>query len=167
MTTDEYGVPLFIFGNHQPDFFPMLGRLIALASVVERDARTLAARLAPDAKALRRSQLEPVLTAICDKLARVPEADRAATGGYVEKVSKVGKRRNDYAHSLWPSLSPIYGANVVGWRQEPWSAELRVGKDLETMRDDVTYFSDVVTQWNDQIVHIYNRIRAVAQEPAR
>jgi hypothetical protein len=159
VSTDEYGVPFVIFGSHHEDFFPLLGRIVAISAVIERDVRTLAGKLVSDPAVLNGPSIKKVIGALRDGLERVDNTDdRRVVASYVSDADSAFERRNDYVHGLWPSVSLGRGSAVVGWRQEPWKGELVLDVNLTEMRDDAKRYAELAMRWNDEVIYICNRL---------
>lgn len=153
---DEFGVALEIFGVHDPDFFPLLGRLVALAAVTEYDVRTLACKLvASEACHASKGRTTDVLKAMRSALGSIRGQEaRRDVDAYLREIAEFQPRRDAYVHGLWPAVSLEAPAQVVGWRLKPDMPDLPLGKDLSQLREDVKKGSELVVRWNRQIIHL-------------
>ncbi len=155
---DEYGVALIIFGNHMPDFFPLLGRVVALSSVVEYEVRATASRIVPpDICDVWSSRLSEVTSATHSQL--VCNGTRnglTAVDAFVQEATEFADRRAIYAHSLIPSVSLQSPAQPTAWRTKPGTQDLELGSDLEVLRADVRRGSELVERWNHSLLSILN-----------
>ncbi|TAM66472.1 MAG: hypothetical protein EPN48_15475 [Microbacteriaceae bacterium] len=158
---DEYGVPTEIFGVHDPDFFPLLGRVIALSSVNERNMRELARKLViPERCNIATTRTSEVLKEAKKGLGAISnEADRKLVSEYLNNVESCLSKRDAYAHSLWPAISLQHGTRVVGWRIKPGTSDLHLGDDFAELRQDVLRFSELVMRWNLKIHLVTDQLR--------
>ena len=158
---DEYGVPIVIFGVHHPDFFPLLGRAIALSSVIERDVITLARKLVVlercNVATSRRSEVLKAAKSGLDAISNV--VDRKQVANYLSDVESGLITRDAYAHGLFPASSLEHGKQVVGWRTKPGAPDLEFGEDLIELREDVLRFSELVMRWNNKILPMVSQLQ--------
>jgi len=165
MNTDQYGVPLVIFGPHSEDFFPLLGRAVALWSIIENNVRMLTHRL-PISQELKTKPISAILKHAKNGVSKLEQDSfRHTLLAYLNSVCEAAEKRNAYAHSLWPAVSMGY-PEVRGWKPEPWKETVELGSDLEELRNDVKTFADLVMSWNDEIIHIYNRLPVIERVEA-
>lgn len=130
--TDEYSLPDLLFGPLPDWFFPAVGRVVAVSSLLEHKAQVLAETLMN----VPQDTLTMKPPAEMWKLARkaANQVDSANTALGVAPVSKdvesffgqvldLLERRNGVVHGIWPAQA---GAEQFGWRPR------RLGRDVET-----------------------------------
>lgn len=158
---DEYGVPTVIFGVHHPDFFPLLGRVIALSSVIELNVTTLARKLvSPERCNVVTAKREKILKAVKNGLDAISDTvNRTEVIKYLDDVEPSLSRRDAYAHGLFPAVSLEHGMRVTGWRTRPGTSDLQLGDDLVELREDVLTFSELVMRFSIRIHPLVSQLR--------
>ena len=163
---DEYGVALFIFGRHDQDFFPLLGRVIALASVIEYQSRTAASRiLTPADCSVWKDQFSKVSKLV---LKHIRESDTteelAQISEFTQDARVFADQRASYAHGLVPSVSLESPDQVTAWRSKPGTTHLGLGADLAVLRADVRRGSELVERWNNSVLPVINKLPVLQPE---
>jgi hypothetical protein len=148
VTLDAFGIPSNIMGRHDEAFFSMLGRIVALAAILEHKVLVFYQYLVG-----RRQDVFTELS-VANLIARAQEElhrlnaphDRQLAEEFLLEAKAVTKKRNAYVHNLWPAQS---GGRTFGWRMPPKknSKEAIITEGtLDEMRDDLgrlTAFLDV------------------------
>lgn len=156
---DEYGVALIIFGNHHPDFFPLLGRVVALASVLEYEARSTASRfLEKKTCNVWKDRFSAVTKQLLKQLGETSDSEELdSIVEFIQETECYANRRAIYAHALIPSASLAPSGEVTASRTKPDTTDLELGPNLEILRSDVKQGSSLVEQWNNSLLAILNR----------
>lgn len=146
-------MPTSIFGPHQDDFYPLLGRIIALGSVIDRQLRDLVNHyvIEPGKDVGNMSTYDVLKKAkqFCDDIEEEENKDEMLR--YLCAAQRATNRRNLYAHQLFPAVSIETGTEVSTWGTKKYSEELRLGENLEVMKEDVLIFSALIIHWRDTI----------------
>lgn len=168
-THDDYGVALFIFGSHSPDFFPLLGRAIALNSVIEYEVRATASRLLdPAVCSVWSASLSQVTKAAKRRLSDSGSTQALAPlGKFIQEADDFADRRAIYAHGLMPSASLESPRQASAWRTKPGAQDLALGDDLEVLRADVRRGSALVERWNHSLLAILNTLPLLQPESSQ
>ena len=126
-------------GRHDEDFFAMLGRIIALAAILEYKILVFYQYLVG-----RRQDMFTELT-VSNLIARAqndlhrlkaPEDHRLAQE-FLSEAKAVTQKRNAYVHNLWPAQSD---GRTFGWRMPPKKnakEPVITRGTLDEMRDDL------------------------------
>jgi hypothetical protein len=135
---DEFGVPLNLMGPHPEHFFSVLGRIVALAAVLENKLlvfyQYLVGRRQDEYTELSVSRL--IVNAL-QELHRLPPADGALAKEWLLEAKAITAKRNDYVHNLWPAQGD---GKLFGWRvpkKKNAAAPITTEGTLEEMRDDL------------------------------
>jgi hypothetical protein len=111
---DLFGVPLNIMGRHPEDFFSILGRIVALAAVLENKIlvfyQYLVGRRQDEYTELSVGQL---ITNALRELHRLPPADGDRAKQWLLEAEAIVAKRNAYVHNMWPAQGD---GRLFGWR---------------------------------------------------
>ena len=136
--TDGFGVPLRIMGRHPEDFFSILGRIVALAAVLENKIlvfyQYLVGRRQDEYTELSVGQLT---ANALQELHRLPPADGDRAKQWLLEAKAMTAKRNDYVHNLWPAQGD---GRLFGWRvpkRRNAMGAITTEGTLEEMRDDL------------------------------
>lgn len=170
---DDYGVPTVIFGGHHQDFFPLLGRVIALASVIDKNLRYFVNNYGPAGTGEESNESAGNILKKAKQLCEDIEDEETKEEilRYLSGAKDAIDRRNLYAHNLWPAFTCESGTEVVGWGKKKYSADHKLGEDLEELRKDVLVSSELIIRWINQIqplaVNLFTQSKViVANSPA-
>lgn len=125
-------------GRHPEDFFSILGRIVALAAVLENKIlvfyQYLVGRRQDEHSHLSVGQLT---ANALQELHRLTPADGDLAKGWLLEAQAMNAKRNDYVHNMWPGKG---NGRLFGWRlpkkknaTEPITTE----GTLEEMRVDL------------------------------
>jgi hypothetical protein len=139
VTSDQLGVPSNIMGRHNEEFFSMLGRIVALAAILEYKILVFYQYLVG-----RRLDVFTEL-AVAKLIARAQEdqhrlnasEDYQLAEEFLLEAKAVTQKRNAYVHNLWPAQS---GGPTFGWRMPPKKnakEPIITEGTLDEMRDDL------------------------------
>jgi len=102
--TDDFGVPLNIMGRHPEDFFSILGRIVALAAILENKIlvfyQYLVGRRQDDHTELAVRRL---IANALQELHRLPPAEGDLATEWLLEAKEITAKRNDYVHNMWPA----------------------------------------------------------------
>lgn len=102
--TDDFGVPLNIMGRHPEDFFSILGRIVALAAILENKIlvfyQYLVGRRQDDHTELAVGRL---IANALQELHRLPPAEGDLAKEWLLEEKEITAKRNDYVHNMWPA----------------------------------------------------------------
>jgi hypothetical protein len=137
--SDQFGVPSNIMGRHDEEFFSMLGRIVALAAILEYKVlvfyQYLVGRRQDVFTELTVSKLIAAAQAELHRL-NAPE-DHQLAQEFLLEARAVTHKRNSYVHNLWPAQS---GRRMFGWRMPPKknaTEPIITEGTLDEMRDDL------------------------------
>ena len=135
---DEFGVPVNIMGRHPEDFFSILGRIVALAAVLENKIlgfyQYLVGRRQDAYTELSVGQL---IADALQELHRLPPNDADLARDWLLEAKAVTRKRNDYVHNLWPAQGD---GRLFGWRmprKKNATESITTEGTLEEMRADL------------------------------
>jgi hypothetical protein len=137
-TPDRFGVPPNIMGRHPEDFFSILGRIVALAAVLENKVLVFYQHLV-GGRQDEHSELGvgQLVTNGLQELHRLPPADRDLAKEWLLEAQVMTAKRNDYVHNMWPAQ----GDNrLFGWRmpkKRNATEPVKTEGTLEEMRVDL------------------------------
>jgi hypothetical protein len=147
VTVDDYGVPSNLMGTHHEDFFPLLGRIVALSARLENHVLVIYQSLVgatqneytnvPVGKLLERCRKE------LHRFDGRP-SDRQLVEAFLTKAEAIVERRNHYVHNLWPAQPE---GRLFGWRppREKGAQEaIIVEATLPEMRSDLASLVDLL-----------------------
>lgn len=157
--TDEYRLPDQLFGPLPDWFFPAVGRVVAVSSLLENKAQVLTEDLAN----VPQDTLTMTTPAEMRKIARkaAHQVDSANSALEVAPISKdvesffgqvldLLERRNSVVHGIWPAQA---GEEQFGWRPR------RPGRDVKTritadntcadMTDIISRAAHLIQSWNN------------------
>lgn len=153
-TVDEFGMPSNILGPHPEEFFQMLGRIVALSSVLESNLRAFCEYLegVPQG-ALVGTRFKELIKDGRSALTRIAAPDdRALADDFLTRGEAAVLRRHIYAHSLWPAQGD---GRLFGWkyaRNKKGSPidETKPDHTLGNMREELAEFVDLcdVPYWH-------------------
>jgi hypothetical protein len=136
--TDDFGVPLNIMGRHREEFFSILGRIVALAAILENKIlvfyQYLVGRRQDDHTELAVGRL---ITNALQELQRLLPAEGDLAKEWLLEAKKLTAKRNDYVHNMWPAQGD---GRLFGWRvpkKKNAPASITTEGTLEEMRDDL------------------------------
>ena len=136
--TDDFGVPLNIMGRHPEDFFSILGRIVALAAILENKIlvfyQYLVGRRQDDHTELAVGRL---IANALQELHRLPPAEGDLAKEWLLEAKEITAKRNDYVHNMWPAQGD---GRLFGWRvpkKKNAPASITTEGTLEEMRDDL------------------------------
>lgn len=137
-TLDRFGVPLNIMGRHPEDFFSILGRIVALAAVLENKIlvfyQYLIGRRQDEHTELSVGQLT---ANALQELHRLPPADGDLAKEWLLEAKAITAKRNDYVHNMWPAQGD---GRLFGWRvpkKRNATASITTEGTLDEMRVDL------------------------------
>ena len=137
--TDDFGVPLSIMGRHPEDFFSMLGRIVALAAVLENKTlvfyQYLVGRRQDEHTEL---SVGPLIANALQNLHRLPRGDSDLAKEWLLEAKAITAKRNDYVHNLWPAQGG--DGRLFGWRvpkRKNARESIATEGTLEEMRNDL------------------------------
>jgi len=137
-TPDRFGVPLNIMGRHPDDFFSILGRIVALAAVLENKIlvfyQYLVGRRQEDHTELGVGEL---IANALQELHRLPPADGDLAKEWLLEAKAIASKRNDYVHNMWPAQGD---GRLFGWRvpkKRNATAWITTEATLDEMRGDL------------------------------
>jgi hypothetical protein len=140
--TDTFGVPLNIMGRHPEDFFSILGRIVALAAVLENKIlvfyQYLVGRRQDEYTEMSVGQL---IGDALPELHRLPPADGDLAKEWLVEAKAITTKRNNYVHNLWPAQGD---GRLFGWRmpkKKNATESITTEGTLEEMRDDLNRLS--------------------------
>lgn len=143
---DRFGVPPNLMGRHPEEFFSILGRIVALAAILENKIlvfyQYLVGRRQDEHTGLFVGQL---IANALQQLHRLPPADRDLAEQFLLEAKAITDMRNDYVHNLWPAQGD---GSLFGWRavskKKAESASITTEGTLNEMRDDLMRLVDVL-----------------------
>jgi hypothetical protein len=147
VTVDDYGVPSNLMGTHHKDFFPLLGRIVALSASLENRVLVIYQSLVGAAQNEYTSVPVGKLLERCRKeLHRLDgrPGDRQLVEVFLTKAEAVVARRNHYVHNLWPAQPE---GRLFGWRppREKGAQEaITVEATLPEMRSDLASLTELL-----------------------
>jgi len=147
VTVDDYGVPSNLMGTHDKDFFPLLGRVVALSASLENHVLVIYQSLVGAAQNEYTNVPVAELVERCRKeLHRLDgrPSDRQLVEAFLAKAEAIVERRNHYVHNLWPAQP---GGRLFGWRppREKGAQEaITVEATLREMRSDLASLVDLL-----------------------
>src|SRR3954471_17170589 len=106
VTVDDYGVPSNLIGTHHKDFFPLLGRIVALSATLENHVLVIYQSLVGAAqKEYTNVPIGKLLERCRKELHRLDArpSDRQLVDAFLTKAEAIIERRNHYVHNLWPA----------------------------------------------------------------
>lgn len=113
-TPDRFGVPLNIMGRHPEEFFSILGRIVALAAVLENKTlvfyQYLVGRRQDEQTQLGTGQLT---AKALQELHRLAPAKSELAREWLLEAGAITAKRNDYVHNMWPAQGD---GRLFGWR---------------------------------------------------
>jgi hypothetical protein len=136
--TDDFGVPLSITGQHPEDFLSVLGRIVALAAILENGIlvfyQYLVGRRQDEHTELGAGQL---IAKALPELRRLPPAEGDLAKEWLLEAKAITAKRNNYVHNMWPAQRD---GRLFGWRvpkKKDAHASTTVEGTVEEMRDDL------------------------------
>lgn len=151
---DAFGMPENLLGPHAEEFFQILGRIVALAAVLEQRLLTLYELLARQAEARRQVRGAGEFIRLCRDLLKQFGAEEARPlHVYLDEATKCLTVRHGYVHSLWPAQA---GDEQFAWRANlrDLRAPITFTKTLGQMQSDLTVLIDLldVRRWNQLVL---------------
>lgn len=140
VTVDAFGVRSDLMGTHREDFFALLGRIVALAAILENHVLVIYQSLVGAAQNEYTNIPVGKLLARCRKeLHRLEDrpSDRQLVEIFLSEAEALVERRNNYVHSLWPAQP---GGRLFGWRpprEKATQEAITVEATLSEMRSDL------------------------------
>jgi hypothetical protein len=146
VTPDRFGVPPNLMGRHPEEFFSILGRIVALAAILENKIlvfyQYLVGRRQDEHTGLFVGQL---IANALQQLHRLPPADRELAEEFLLEAKAITDKRNDYVHNLWPAQGD---GRLFGWRavskKKAETASITTEGTLNEMRDDLMRLVDLL-----------------------
>lgn len=143
---DRFGVPPYLMGRHPEEFFSILGRIVALAAILENKIlvfyQYLVGRRQDEHTGLSVGQL---IANGLQQRHRLPPADRELAEEFLLEARAVIDKRNDYVHNLWPAQGD---GRLFGWRavskRKAETASITTEGTLSEMGDDLMRLVDLL-----------------------
>ena len=138
-TIDAFGVPSNLMGVHPEEFFSLLGRIVALAALVEHNVRIFYESVVGATQEESGQLSFKKLVGRCRTgLEVLPSAtDRELAGAFLSEAEMAVLERHRYAHSLWPAQGRD---DLFGWKRARGTSAIHVevkSTTLTEMRADV------------------------------
>ena len=139
VTSDQFGIPSNIMGQHDEDFFSILGRIVALAATLEYKILVFYQYIVGRRQdAFTELTVGQLIARAQKNLHRLtaPE-DRKLAEQFLLEAKAVAQKRNAYVHNLWPAQS---SGRTFGWRMPPTKnakEAITTEGTLDEMHDDL------------------------------
>jgi uncharacterized protein YbdZ (MbtH family) len=117
MEPDRWGVPSWMFGSVDEDFYGLVGRITMVATLLEDRLHVLFGALAGTEQDYLAGKPGTMLIAeCCNRLQRFPVQRRAEAAEFLGSARQALLQRHEVVHSLWPFTARD---EVHGWRYVP------------------------------------------------
>lgn len=146
-TTDAFGVPEYVLGSHDDQFYGAVGRVACLAAVIEERLRVLLQTLRhANQAAFSKMPVGKVLVSLRSDTSRVASTDRECqiVTTYLGDASEAFQGRNDVLHSLWPAQDD---GTWFRHRLDPNGVRVAVRTGPDEVLDLISEFVQLERQW--------------------